>query len=426
MNVTSDTNQFVLDTSVLLSAGKQVLFAYPDAKVIVPLGVVRQLERQVGTTEFGWIARNVLQELERLSKQMDTNVHVETNHIKEQVNRIPASAEDDGNALKVSYNLKQENKDISVTLVTNRLTQRLAAQAIGVNAVSFSAVSLQGEYRGVTPVMVNKEDIDHLYSKGSLPVGAIPDLDEYPVRHAFILSALDASNSTALVVKDERGAVRLIDQSNKGKVQGKTAEQRIALHHLQNPDVDLVSLGGPAGTGKTLLSLFAAVQSVNSNQHNSITVFRPLQEVGGQELGFLPGTEEEKMAPWTLAITDALKVFMHQNEIEQWFRAGKIEVSPATHIRGRTLNNTFIIIDEAQNFERLTLLSLLSRLGENSKCVLSWDAAQRDNLYISKGDGIVAIVDRLKNEPLAAHVTLDKTQRSRAAQLATDILEEMS
>lgn len=420
------TNTYVLDTSVLLSAGKPVLAAFPESQVIIPLGVVRQLERQVGNSEFGWVARNVLQELERLSQTEDTNVRVETNHITSTGSKIPVSAEDDGNALKVAFNVAREEKGQVVVLVTNRLTQRLAAKTLNVAAQPFSVSSLQGDYRGVSEISVPPSDIDSLFTDKVLPSDAIPDLDDYPIQHAFMLNTLDGSSSSALVYKDERGAVRLINQNGGGKVSGKTAEQRIALHHLLNPDVDIISLGGPAGTGKTLLSLYAGVQSVNKGDHSSITVFRPLQEVGGQELGFLPGTEEEKMAPWTLAITDALKVFMVQNEIDQWFRHGKIEVSPATHIRGRTLNDSFIIIDEAQNFERLTLLSLLSRLGENSKVILSWDAAQRDNLYISKGDGIVAIVDRLKNESLAAHVTLDKTQRSRAAQLASSILEEMS
>lgn len=423
---------YVLDTSVLLAVGKTALTAFEDSKVVIPLGVTRQLERWVKDGELGWVARNTLNAIERTVNDPTSNVRVELNHVTPPPEALPRATEDTGTSLRVAYNLRKEaqtdKNGEKVILVTNHLTQRLAAQAAHLEAVPFSRGTLQGDYSGISEVFVNQEVLDNLYENELLPDSEVPGTEDTPPNHGFILRTATGGGSNALAVRNRRGIELVKTNPNKRsrRVTPKGAEQTIALHHLLNDDVDITSLGGPAGTGKTLLALGAGYEAVQEGRFKSITVFRPLQEVGGQELGFLPGTEEEKMLPWTLAITDALKVFTDQKEIDAMMRRGQLTISPATHIRGRTINDSFIIVDEAQNFERLTLLSILSRLGSNSKIVMAWDAAQRDNLYISRGDGITAIVERLKHEELAAHVTLTKTQRSRAAQMATDILEEMS
>ena len=190
-------------------------------------------------------------------------------------------------------------------------------------------------------------------------------------------------------------------------VHGRSAEQRIALELLLDPEVGIVSLGGRAGTGKSAMALCAGLEAVmERRQHKKVVVFRPLFAVGGQELGYLPGNENEKMSPWGQAVFDTLGALTTPDVIDEVLDRGMLEVLPLTHIRGRSLHDAFVIVDEAQSLERNVLLTVLSRIGANSKVVLTHDVAQRDNLRVGRHDGVVAVVERLKGHPLFAHVTL--------------------
>jgi PhoH-like ATPase len=187
----------------------------------------------------------------------------------------------------------------------------------------------------------------------------------------------------------------------------------------------VVSLGGPAGTGKTVLALAAGLEAVlEQRQYRKLVVFRPLYAVGGQDLGYLPGGQDEKMEPWAMAISDALEAVTSREVIEEVRERGLIEVVPLTHIRGRTLANAWVVVDEVQNLERTVLLAALSRLGADSRAVLCWDIAQRDNLHVGRHDGIVSVVDGLKGHPLFGHVSLTRSERSPVAALASRLLEE--
>jgi PhoH-like ATPase len=185
-----------------------------------------------------------------------------------------------------------------------------------------------------------------------------------------------------------------------------------------------VSLGGNAGTGKSVLALAAGLDAVlEQRTHKRVTVFRPLFAVGGQELGYLPGTEAEKMAPWAAAVFDALEAVVGPNVIAEVQARNLLEVLPLTHIRGRSLTDSFVIVDEAQNLERGVLLTALSRLGRGSRVVLTHDVAQRDNLLVGRHDGVVSVIETLKGHPLFAHVTLTRSERSAIAALVTDLLD---
>lgn len=432
------SKQYVLDTSTLLNAGKSALKNFGNNQVIIPMGVIRQLELHSKDNELGWIARSVLRELENLrasNPHVDISrdgvpineeggiLRVEMNHSKNE-KTFPPSAQEASNTLRVAYNLQNESASDNLILVSNDLTQRLMASTLSIQAEKYQKSSRQGEYEGVTVVDLKDENgLNSFYEKDYLTIDKVPDAESLPNHHGFILQA---GGSGALAVKEGNRLVNVKTESINNKVSGRSAEQRLAIHHLMNPEIDIVSLGGPAGTGKTLLALAAGYKQVRSDSlFKKLLVFRPLHEVGKQEIGFLPGTEEEKMEPWTQAVKDALEVFLEPSAIRRSFEIGEIEVSPTSFIRGRTISNAFIIIDEAQNFEKLTLLSILSRLGPGSKCVLSWDAAQQDNLFINKNDGVVAVVDLLKDEDIVAHVTLKKSERSRSAELATRVLEEL-
>ena len=189
---------------------------------------------------------------------------------------------------------------------------------------------------------------------------------------------------------------------------------------------DDVVLGGRAGTGKSALALCAGLEAVLEHRlYSKVVVFRPLYAVGGQELGYLPGTEAEKMNPWGQAVFDTLSSVAHKNVVDEITARGMLEVLPLTHIRGRSLHDSFVIVDEAQSLERNVLLTVLSRIGQNSRVVLTHDVAQRDNLRVGRHDGVVAVVEKLKGNPLFAHVTLMRSERSAIAALVTELLEDI-
>jgi len=186
-----------------------------------------------------------------------------------------------------------------------------------------------------------------------------------------------------------------------------------------------VSLGGRAGTGKSALALCAGLESVmERRKHKKVVVFRPLYAVGGQELGYLPGDAAEKMAPWAQAVFDTLGAVVHDNVLEEVAARGMLEVLPLTHIRGRSLHDSFVIVDEAQSLERGVLLTVLSRIGTGSRVVLTHDVAQRDNLRVGRYDGIAAVIEVMKGHPLFAHITLTRSERSAIAEVVTDLLED--
>lgn len=436
---------YVLDTSVLLSVGTRALYAFKEAEVVIPMVVIRELEKKRTDPLTGFIAREVLNFVESLISDYghavstgvsigeDSTLRVETNHID--VSTLPSGMQgydNDTKILAVAYNLAKGDKNRTVTLVTNDVPLRITAQiSLELNAEEFRLPELnQGDFTGIYNVSADTSFIDNLYKNG---VGNKSELifeEEVPdsVNVAVIIHALGAQKSALGIVSGNR--VTLVRtpqvQQKHGLLTPRSAEQRFALSYLEDEDVSVVSLGGKAGTGKTLLSLAAGISQVFDKNYRKVVVFRPLLAVGNQTLGFLPGTEEEKMTPWASAIYDAMDSLGSPEIMAEVNSESLVEVLPITHVRGRTLSNTFIIIDEAQNLERNVLLTIISRMGEGSKMVLCWDAAQKDNSYISRNDGIVALVNRFKGEDIFAHVTFSKSERSRVAEIAANILEEMS
>jgi PhoH-like ATPase len=269
---------------------------------------------------------------------------------------------------------------------------------------------------------VTAADLDELYDDGSIDLPAARDLP----CHCGLVLLSDRGTALGRVGPDKQ--VRLVrgDREAFG-IHGRSAEQRIALEMLLDPEVGIVSLGGRAGTGKSALALCAGLEAtLERRQHKKVVVFRPLFAVGGQELGYLPGSESEKMSPWAQAVFDTLGAITSREVIDEVLDRGMLEVLPLTHIRGRSLHDAFVIVDEAQSLERNVLLTVLSRIGAGSKVVLTHDVAQRDNLRVGRHDGIVAVVEKLKGHPLFAHVTLTRSERSPIAALVTEMLENVT
>ncbi|WP_273352996.1 PhoH family protein [Corynebacterium resistens] len=429
---------YVLDTSVLLS-DPWALLKFAEHRIILPVVVISELEGKRHHPELGWFARQTLGLLEdfrhstgRLDVPTTVNdeggtVHVELNHIDQSI--LPSGLrgeENDHRILACALNLRAEGHD--VTLVTKDVPLRVKAGAVGLAADEYHAqdVVLTG-YKGMARAEVPSHLIDELYETGETELtGALTvdgdEVDELPIHCGLQLTA---GSQSALARTTGDGWARQVPADLEAfGIRGRSAQQRIALDLLLDEEIGIVSLGGSAGTGKSALALCAGLEAVmERGTHRKIVVFRPLYAVGGQDLGYLPGSESDKMNPWAQAVYDTLEGVVSENVLEEIDARGMLEVLPLTHIRGRSLNDSFVIVDEAQSLERNVLLTVLSRLGRNSRVVLTHDVAQRDNLRVGRHDGIQAVIEKLKGNPLFAHITLTRSERSRVAELVTGLLE---
>lgn len=420
---------FVLDTSVLLSDPRAV-FRFAEHAVVLPVVVISELEAKRHDPEIGYFARAALRNLDGLRiahERLDFPVpvgdggslRVELNHSNMSV--LPNGLQLGGNdsrILAVAQNLA--NDGLAVTVVSKDLPMRVKAASIGLTAEEYRAeLAVDDGYTGVAELALSAEQMSRLYGDERISSRAVADL---PINTGVVVTS-ERGSALARVVG--RGEVRLVrgDRDVFG-LHGRSAEQRLAIDLLLDPSVGIVSLGGRAGTGKSALALCAALEAVvERQQHRKIMVFRPLYAVGGQDLGYLPGDAAEKMNPWGQAVFDTLGAVVSQNVVEEVLERGILEVLPLTHIRGRSLHDAFVIVDEAQSLERNVLLTVLSRIGQNSRVVLTHDVAQRDNLRVGRHDGVASVIETLKGHPLFAHVTLTRSERSAIAALVTQMLE---
>jgi len=274
---------------------------------------------------------------------------------------------------------------------------------------------------------VPTELVDSLYDGNQVEISESSELlpvAELPCHTGLVLHSTRGSALARLTPDKQLRLVRG-DREAFG-LRGRSAEQRIALDLLLDPEIGIISLGGRAGTGKSALALCAGLEAVMERRaHKKVVVFRPLYAVGGQELGYLPGSENEKMAPWAQAVFDTLGALVSKDVLDEVLDRGMVEVLPLTHIRGRSLHDSFVIVDEAQSLERNVLLTVLSRIGQGSRVVLTHDVAQRDNLRVGRHDGVAAVIEALRGHPLFAHVTLTRSERSPIAALVTELLEDI-
>jgi PhoH-like ATPase len=300
---------------------------------------------------------------------------------------------------------------------------RVKASSVGLAAEEYRAeLAPESGFTGMSEVDVTADEIDALYAFGLVDLPAAADL---PCHNGLVLLS-ERGSALGRVTPDKQVKLVRGDREAFG-LRGRSAEQRVALELLLDPEIGIVSLGGRAGTGKSALALCAGLEAVlERRQHKKVVVFRPLFAVGGQELGYLPGSESEKMQPWAQAVFDTLGAVTSTDVIDEVLARGMLEVLPLTHIRGRSLHDAYVVVDEAQSLERNVLLTVLSRVGANSRVVLTHDVAQRDNLRVGRHDGVVAVVEKLKGHPLFAHVTLTRSERSPIAALVTEMLEDLS
>ena len=431
---------FVLDTSVLLSDPTAPL-RFAEHDVVLPIVVISELEAKRHHPELGYFARGALRMLDDLRVANGGlnapvpvgddggTLRVELNHTDPR--GLPDGfrlGDNDTRILAVAANLAAEGAD--VTVVSKDLPMRVKASAVGLAAEEYRAeLAVDSGWTGMGDLELAEDQMAALWENESLELASLDA--------AALAGAAPTLCHQGLVLHSSRGSalgrvsadkhLQLVrgDQEIFG-LRGRSAEQRIAIDLLTDDSIGIVSLGGRAGTGKSALALCAGLEAVlEKRKHRKIMVFRPLYAVGGQELGYLPGSEAEKMNPWAQAVFDTLGAVVSHEVIEEIMDRDILEVLPLTHIRGRSLHDAFVIVDEAQSLERNVLLTVLSRIGQSSRVVLTHDVAQRDNLLVGRHDGVAAVIEALKGHPLFAHVTLTRSERSPVAALVTEMLERI-
>jgi PhoH-like ATPase len=421
---------YVLDTSVLLSDPK-AMFRFAEHAVVLPVVVVSELEAKRNDPEIGFFARQALRNLDELRVQHERldfpiavgeaggSLRVELNHSNQSV--LPSGlqlGDNDSRILAVAMNLSNDGLDVVV--VSKDLPLRVKAASVGLAAEEYRAeLAVDSGWTGMADIDVSGEQMAELYERDTMSTRLVQDM---PINTSLVIHS---DRGSALGRVTGKGQLKVVrgDRDVFG-LHGRSAEQRLAIDLLLDPEVGIVSLGGRAGTGKSALALCAGLEAVlEKQQHRKIMVFRPLYAVGGQELGYLPGDAQEKMNPWGQAVFDTLGALVSENVLEEIVERGILEVLPLTHIRGRSLHDAFVIVDEAQSLERNVLLTVLSRIGQNSRVVLTHDVAQRDNLRVGRHDGVASVIETLKGHPLFAHITLTRSERSAIAALVTELLE---
>ena len=420
---------YVLDTSVLLS-DPSAIFRFAEHAVVLPVVVISELEAKRNDPEIGYFARQALRNLDDLRVKHERldfpvavgdggSLRVELNHSSTSI--LPSGlqlGDNDSRILAVALNLAGDG--LQVTVVSKDLPLRVKAASVGLAAEEYRAeLAVDSGWTGMAEIDLGSKEMSKLYEDEVLSSRLVADL---PINTGLVIHS---ERGSALGRVSGKGMLRLVrgDRDAFG-LHGRSAEQRLAIDMLLDPDLGIVSLGGRAGTGKSALALCAGLEAVlERQQHRKIMVFRPLYAVGGQELGYLPGDAAEKMNPWAQAVFDTLGSVVSQNVLDEVLERGLLEVLPLTHIRGRSLHDAFVIVDEAQSLERNVLLTVLSRIGQNSRVVLTHDVAQRDNLRVGRHDGVASVIETLKGHALFGHVTLTRSERSDIAALVTELLE---
>jgi PhoH-like ATPase len=435
------TETFVIDTSVILAEGKKAFYAFKANDVVIPYQVLKELESKRGDIELGYYAREALKEISRLDDESGEGevinigislgkgfgkLRIEMNHVS--TSNLPeiltTHLSNDIRILAVAHGLKKDGED--VTLVTRDLPMKVLAKIAGVKSTTLSGNELADidQYiESVPEFEVSAEIINELYINKSIN---LPEID-VPVNTGVRLLSHEGS---ALAIAGPAWSFNLVKEKPIKGIDLKGMEQAFAGDYLMNKDIGVVSLGGRAGSGKSMLALAAALQIVSDQKtpQNKVVVFRPINAVGGseQELGFLPGTLDEKLAPIMQPVFDTLGTFMNPIDVKKIKDNNVIEFRSIAHARGSTLTNSIIIVDEVQNLTKSTIGTLLTRAGTGSRIFLCWDVAQIDAKYTGKYDGIFRVVRYLIGKKLFAHISLKKSQRSPVAEMAAGILEDLA
>jgi PhoH-like ATPase len=435
---------YVLDTNVLLY-DPQALTKFEDNSIIIPITVIEEIDRfKKDMNETGRNARQVsrLMDAYRSEGSLSKGLPLENGgslriEIYEErvMKRLPPELREergDNRILAVAVDLMESEPSVPVILVTKDINLRIKADALGLAAQDYESdkVSIDELFDGVAKLEVGADVVDRFYSQGWL------ELQERIAPNQFVtLTERENSSHSAIGRYDYRSSrmvpLRGIDKEGVWSLFPRNREQSFALDALLDDDIKIVTLVGKAGTGKTLLAIAAGLQkTAEENVYNRLLVSRPVFPMG-RDLGFLPGDIEEKLAPWMQPIFDNVELLLsghegerrHSKGYKELMAMGILEIEPLTYIRGRSIPNQYMIVDEAQNLTPHEIKTIVTRAGEGTKIVLTGDPYQIDNPYVdAESNGLTYVVERLKDQTISGHITMTKGERSELAELAANLL----
>ena len=435
---------FIIDTNVLLHDYK-CIYNFEENDVIIPIVVLEELDKfKRGNDLINFHAREFTRELDKLSGDLLLtaniplgenlgNLHIETGRdFSEKVNQSFPERTADHRILAIAEYVCTSNKDKAVVLITKDINLRMKAKSLGIIAQDYEndkVADIDDLYKGISIMEgVDQGLISKLYE---LPEGVSSDefkLEKDMKGHQFFIMKNNGSSALAHYNPVNKNLTRVIKQTTYG-IDPRNAEQTFAIEALSNPDIQLVSLTGKAGTGKTLLALAAALQQ--HKRYKQIFLARPIVPLANRDLGFLPGDVKEKMDPYMQPLYDNLTVikhkFSHQSpeflRINDMMKEEKLVITPLAYIRGRSLSSIFFIVDEAQNLTPHEIKTIITRAGEGTKMVFTGDIEQIDSPYLdTASNGLSYLSDKMKNQDIFAHVNLVKGERSFLAELASKLL----
>ena len=438
------TKIFVLDTNVILHNYKAI-YTFDEHDIVLPIVVLEELDNfKKGSNEINFHAREFTRELDKIAGEalfakgvklgeklgklfIETGKAFSEVMLNSFMEKTP-----DHKILAITEYLKNKNKTRDVILVTKDINLRMKAKSIGLLAEDYKSdqvKNISGFYKETVELTgFSKETIDELYSNYEGIDADKIDFDKSLKGHTYFI--LKNGNSSALAhYNPVTNHVHRVEKHKTYGIEPRNAEQTFALNALTNPEINLISLTGKAGTGKTLLALASAL--AQQKEYSQILLARPIVALGDKDLGFLPGDVNDKIGPYMQPLFDNLNVIKNQlgpssselAKIDEYLQKEKLVITPLAYIRGRSLSNVFFIVDEAQNLTPLEVKTIITRAGEGTKIIFTGDIQQIDSPYLdSKSNGIAYLTDRMKGQDLFAHVNMIKGERSALAELASDLL----
>jgi PhoH-like ATPase len=441
---------YLLDTSVLLHRPESI-FSFGEHKVVIPIVVLDELDSfKRGSMEINRNARRVISMFDELRQRgaifdgvkLDNGGTLKVDTVDEKSSRVnlPSGFERsaDNHILATAVGIKNDSPDL-VILVTKDINMRVKAEALGLAAEDYKAgqiVDPAEMYTGHAEVLVSQEVLDKFYREKTLPAdGAFVEEGRQFFPNQFLMLVCKESPSVTALARYDGNNIELLRDPRHDiwGIRPLNREQRYAVEVLLDDNIPLVTLAGKAGTGKTILAIAAGLQKVvNDKVYRRLSVYRPVVPMG-RDIGYLPGTEQEKLAPWMQPIFDSLEFLLNEggdkknrgsSKMDYLIDSNVLDIRALTYIRGRSLPHQFIIVDEAQNLTPHEVKTIVTRVGHGTKLVLTGDPYQIDSPYLdSTSNGLTHVVERFRNHKIAAHVTLQKGERSALAELASEIME---
>lgn len=439
---------YIIDTSVCLT-DSDCIYHYGSDDIIIPMKVLEEIDKHKKRQDsVGANARKIIREFdilrERGSLQNGVSLGEEKGTLY--VSRVPLTevppdlnkSDPDHIIMTAALMQKHQNPNKDVRLISRDINMRVMTDSLGIESEDYvenQIIQVQSDlYTGYDRIMVSDWDIDKLYQDGYITLKSL-DIDYKLEENQSIMLYSDVSEKKTALTRHKNGTLRKTRDVNKKGVWGvkpRNKEQVFAFDLLMDSDISLVSLVGRAGSGKTLMAIAAGISQTIQDPfkpedepiYNRLVISRPIQPMG-KDIGYLPGTLEEKMHPWLKPIQDNLQYILGNDKatLEEYMEKGIIEVEALTYIRGRSIANAYIIIDEAQNLTVHEIKTILTRVGDNTKIILTGDVEQIDNIYVDEtSNGLVHTVEKFKEHDIAGHITLLKGERSKLATLASDIL----